>query len=146
MWLCLVKFVWFLFFLFFFLQWSQFAKHCIILKKCSRLFFGLPKVRSHCCFPLQSLRLFYEISPTPKVVCSWLWLWVEVCCDFHKLWCFLSYVGEDLRVFSSFPATRENCVLNKTLVIDYSALDFLWWAHICKWLLAKNWGCTWGKK
>lgn len=136
MWLCLAKFVWFFFF--FFPQWSQFAKHCIILKKCSRCLFGLPKLHSHRCFFISVTQIILWNQSNPKVVCSWLWLWVEVCCDFHELWCFLSYVGEDLRVLSSFPATRENCVVNKAPAIGCLVLDSFRCVQFCSWLLAKS--------
>lgn len=125
-------------------QWSQFAKHCIILKKCSRLLFGFPKLHSHHYFFFFFTSVTWIIlwnQSNPKVVCSWLWLWVEVYCDFHELWCFLSYVGGDLRVFSNFPATRENCVLNKALAIGCSVPDSLQCAQFCTWLLAEI-SCT----
>lgn len=141
MWVCLEKFVWFLFFFSFSPQWSQFAKHCIIFKKCSRLFFGLPKVCSHCCFLLQPLRLFYEASPTPKVVCFWLWPWVKVGSDTHELWLSSVLCRQGPENLQRSPCSRGK-LFNEALATHCSACSSLWCTELCKCFLAKNWGSS----
>lgn len=124
-------------------QWFQFAKHCIIFLKCSRLFFGLLQVYSRCCYPLQSLRLFYGTSSIPRS-CLFLALTLgRGVLWFSQTLMFSVSCRWGPGVFSSVSATRENHVWNKTVAVDCLVLHSLWCAPWRQWLLAENRGCSW---